>query len=440
MSEKIRLLIVDDIPETRENLKKLLFFENDIEIVGDAGSGSEAIEMARRLQPDVILMDINMPDMDGITTIERISSELPHVQFIMMSVQGETDYLRRSMLAGAREFLVKPFTAEELCSSIRRVYALAERQRPAAPPTAPVQAQDGAATVAPFLSPASPESAIESDGRRAKLICAFGSKGGVGTSTLLVNVAVALHSQQPNARVAIVDGDLQFGDVGVLLNLETTHSIVDLVPSVEEADAQFVESLMVTHTSGVKVLMAPSSPADADLVTSDVLKKVFALLRANFDYILVDTRTSLSEPVLSILDEADTILLVITTEIPAIKNAKVFFDVAEQLGYPESKVQLALNKYNPRDSIGVEAIQGSIRHPVLATVTEDIRLARNAVNQGIPFVSSHPRAQISQDIFRVASLLSSQQVEQKKEGAAPSKSQPKPKGRPSLFGRLFGGS
>ena len=122
MADQIRVLIVDDIPETRDHLSKLLGFESDIEVVGAAASGREALEMAAAMTPDVVLMDINMPDMDGIATTERLATEVPTAAVVMMSVQGEADYLRRSMLAGAREFLVKPFSSDELTASIRQVY------------------------------------------------------------------------------------------------------------------------------------------------------------------------------------------------------------------------------------------------------------------------------------------------------------------------------
>src|SRR5690349_2528224 len=122
MADQIRVLIVDDIPETRDHLAKLLGFESDIEVVGVAASGREALEVASSLTPDIVLMDINMPDMDGIAATERLASEVPTAAVVMMSVQGEADYLRRSMLAGAREFLVKPFSSDELTSSIRQVY------------------------------------------------------------------------------------------------------------------------------------------------------------------------------------------------------------------------------------------------------------------------------------------------------------------------------
>src|SRR3954447_5974713 len=118
----IKVLIVDDIPETRENLKKLLAFEQDIEVVGTASTGREGLELAQELLPDIILMDINMPDMDGISATEQISKAVPQTSVVMMSVQSEADYLRRAMLAGARDFLTKPISGEELYSTVRSVY------------------------------------------------------------------------------------------------------------------------------------------------------------------------------------------------------------------------------------------------------------------------------------------------------------------------------
>src|SRR6516164_6260908 len=145
MADQIRVLIVDDIPETRDHLTKLLGFESDIEVVGSAASGTEAISMAGELRPDVVLMDINMPDMDGIAATEKLSTQVPTAAVVMMSVQGEADYLRRSMLAGAREFLVKPFSSDELTASIRQVY-VREREKASrfvAMPTATAASSDG---------------------------------------------------------------------------------------------------------------------------------------------------------------------------------------------------------------------------------------------------------------------------------------------------------
>src|SRR5436189_6360122 len=146
--DKIRILIVDDIADTRENLAKLIGFEPDMTVAGTAGGGQEAVTLAKKERPNVILMDINMPDMDGITATEIISNTVPESPIIMMSVQGEQDYLRRSMLAGAREFLVKPFSADELINSIRHVHALEKVRRARYAQVAPQAPAPGGAVCA----------------------------------------------------------------------------------------------------------------------------------------------------------------------------------------------------------------------------------------------------------------------------------------------------
>jgi pilus assembly protein CpaE len=113
-SEKIRVLIVDDVAETRENIRKLLQFEKDIDVVGAVGTGRGGVESARELKPEVVLMDINMPDMDGITATELIRQNYPATQIVILSVQGDPNYMRRAMLAGARDFLTKPPAVDEL--------------------------------------------------------------------------------------------------------------------------------------------------------------------------------------------------------------------------------------------------------------------------------------------------------------------------------------
>src|SRR5438552_19181129 len=128
MSEPIKVLIVDDIASTLDNLQKLLSSGPGIQVVGTAMNGKEGIEQAKKLAPDIVLMDVNMPIMDGIQATETLAQEVPNSPVIIMSVQGERDYLRRAMQSGAREFLIKPFSGDELIASIRRVYQLEQKK------------------------------------------------------------------------------------------------------------------------------------------------------------------------------------------------------------------------------------------------------------------------------------------------------------------------
>ena len=122
MPEKTRVLVVDDIAETRENIRKLLQFEADIEVIGAARTGKEAVQLTDELKPDVVLMDINMPDMDGITATEMIRQRNPVSQIVILSVQSDPSYMRRAMLAGARDFLTKPPSIDEFTAAVRRAY------------------------------------------------------------------------------------------------------------------------------------------------------------------------------------------------------------------------------------------------------------------------------------------------------------------------------
>ena len=393
MADQIRVLIVDDIPETRDHLTKLLGFEKDIEVVGAAASGAESLQMAARLQPDVVLMDINMPDMDGITATELLSAQVPASAIVMMSVQGEADYLRRSMLAGAREFLVKPFSSDELTASIRQVHARErdKRVRYGAPAAAETRA------AAAFREP-------------GRILAIFSPKGGVGRTTIAVNLAVAAASE-PGSSVALMDGSFQFGDVGVLLNLNPKNkSIADLVPELEAGgEPDSLDTFMMTHSSGLSVLLAPPSPELAETVNAAVAKRALEVLRGRYDLVIVDCASSLSDATLAILDIADTIFTVLTLEITSIKNMRLFLEVADQLGYPDDKVQLVLNRADSALGIRVADVEHSIGRKIDHTIVSDGRSVVYALNRGVPFFTSNREAQVSQDILRLARSLTGEQ-------------------------------
>ncbi|NLX08956.1 MAG: MinD/ParA family protein, partial [Chloroflexi bacterium] len=210
--ETIKVLIVDDIPDTRENLRKLLAFESDIEVVGSAGTGLEAIQSASELLPDIILMDINMPDMDGITATKAISTAVRTAAVVIMSVQSEPGYLRQAMLAGARDYLTKPISSEELYTTIRRVYEQNEPMRRGMMQVPPVG-------MTPGQGRAHQQELPVHTGGAGHIIVVYSPQGGAGTTTIASNVASAL--MRPDTRVLLVDCNLQFGDVDAFLNLQS---------------------------------------------------------------------------------------------------------------------------------------------------------------------------------------------------------------------------
>ncbi len=392
MADQIRVLVVDDIPETRDHLTKLLGFESDIDVVGAAASGQEALEMAARLSPDVILMDINMPDMDGIAATEQLSSTVPGAAVVMMSVQGEADYLRRSMLAGAREFLVKPFSSDELTASIRQVSAR-ERDK---------QSRMAVVAPAPASGTGTPGARSGDPGEPGIVVAVFSPKGGVGRTTVAVNLAVAAATEL-GKKVVIMDASFQFGDVGVLLNLNPkSKSIADLIPELEVGELDSIDTFLINHTAGVRVLLAPPSPETAEMITAAGVKKVIETLRRDHDLVVVDCTAFFNDTTLAVLDAADVILTMLSLEITSIKNMRLFLEVAEQLGYESGKVRLVLNRADSALGIRVADVEHSIGRKVDETIVSDGRSVVYALNRGVPFFLSNREAQVSQDILRLA--------------------------------------
>jgi pilus assembly protein CpaE len=369
--ELIRVLIVDDIAETRENIRKLLQFEADFEIVGAARNGYEGIELAKELQPDVILMDINMPDIDGITATETIRGEVPNAQIVILTVQDDPNYMRRAMLAGARDFLTKPPSVDEMLAAIRRAGDLAHEEKSKAKTVFPVNPGNGSVPVGML--------------RAGKIVSVYSPKGGVGTTTLAVNLAVAL--QKDETPVVLVDGNMEFGDVSVFLNQKAKNSIVDLAPRANELDPDVVEEVTSLHAeSGIKILTAPSRPEFAESVTGEQFARVLDFLRNLYSYVLVDCSSSLSDVTLAAIDTSDLIILVTTQEIPAIKDTRLFLDLLQPLKISRERLLFVMNKYDKRIGIKPQKVSDNFKQEIKVVVPFEEKVVLPSINRGVPFM------------------------------------------------------
>jgi pilus assembly protein CpaE len=388
VSKRIRLLIVDDVAESRDNVEKLLRFEPDVEVVGKAARGREGVDLTIELKPDVVLMDINMPDMDGITATMEITSRVPGTAVIMMSVQSEPDVLRKAMLAGAREFLSKPFSLDELIEAVRRVSKLA---RPAVQTAHVVQAATDTATSAPRVA-------------ESTIIAIAGNKGGIGRTFVATNLAVAL-KQLTKREVAIFDTSFHFGDVGVMMNSGESKTIVDAVADAHSLDADLIDDVLFTHSSGVRLLLAPPSPQEAETISSDHVRVVLSILRTMADYVVIDTRPGFDDTTLALLDSSDKIILLLSMEMTSIKDTRQFMEITDLLGYDVERLSLALNRANAYSGIPAREIAENLGREISIQIPEDTQAVLQSINEGAPLLSSLPAHRISSEIRRLASAL-----------------------------------
>jgi len=378
--EKFTIIIVDDVAETRQGLSKLLQFESDIEVLGTARAGREGIKMVGTLQPDVVLMDINMPDIDGIRATEIIQEKFPCTQIVILSVQGDANYMRRAMLAGARDFLTKPPKGDELVSAIRRAGQRAQLEK-----------EKISRQVAVQTGRLDASSIAMQSGSNGNIITIFSPKGGVGTTTVAANLAVAL--QNTETPVALVDASLQFGDVAVFFNERSRNSVVDLTPRADELDPDIFGEVMIHHNaSGVDILAAPSHPEDAETVDGKQFAKVLNYLKRLYTYVIVDTASGLSDITLETIENSDVFVLLTTQGIPAINNSRIMLGLLEALGINKKRIVLVMSRYDKRIAITAERVGENLNQAITVVIPEDPRVVIPSVNRGVPFMMDVKKA------------------------------------------------
>jgi len=119
--EPARLIIADDHALLRSGIRNMLYGEPDLEVIGEAADGAEALELCRRLEPDLVLMDVRMPKMDGLAATRAIKEEFPRTSVVMVTMQEDPDYLFEAVLAGAAGYVLKGATPEQLTDAVRQV-------------------------------------------------------------------------------------------------------------------------------------------------------------------------------------------------------------------------------------------------------------------------------------------------------------------------------
>jgi len=385
-SARPRILIVNDDPSSSELMRLILTNEGyQTVIVPTAEEGYEEI-LTRHVSLNMAILDTTiattgdlvMTAMDSFTLCRRIRQNPPtrNLPILMLTI-GSTMADKMSVFeAGADDLLPKPFQPQEL---IYRVKSLLVRAAAAVPPPT-TQRKHGA------------------------VIVFFGTKGGVGKTTVAVNLAVTLQ-QRTRKKVVLFDADFFFGDVGVHLNLSGGPSVIDLVKHGGVLEPALVDQTLMTHSSGLQVLLGPHDPAQAETITPEHVKSILDSLAGIYVYVVVDCQSNYDDRTLMILEQATDIMLVVTPEVGPIRNAKVFFELTTNMGMLASKIHLILNRSN--SNVGIEAggIERTLQHQVEFRLDSGGRQVARSVNHGVPLVIEQPDHPVAQQIFRLAAQL-----------------------------------
>jgi pilus assembly protein CpaE len=342
-----------------------------------SADGHEALQRWASDRPDLTVLDTALGGLPGDEVVRRIREGEPrgtHAPLILLGDGADREAKVRGLRVGADEYLAKPIHPVELSARVRLLlvrYAPVAHKEP-----------DAAA--------------------KGKLYAFYGAKGGVGTTTLAINAAIALRRVSKSS-VALVDANLQFGDHRVFLDLgNDRRSIVDLVTA-SEMDQDLLRRVVVRHDSGVDLLLGPNSPESAEHVNAEQhhLQRVIEVMRSIYDYVLVDLDKRLDDHTLDVVSAADGLLVIMTADLSCLKNVRLVLDTMAQIGLPEERIELVLNRANAFTGISRKAVEGVLRRPIAHQVLNDYRVAISALNSGTPFMMRRADSPIAKDVVEL---------------------------------------
>jgi pilus assembly protein CpaE len=234
------------------------------------------------------------------------------------------------------------------------------------------------------------------------LVCVLGPKGGIGKTVTSTNLGVAL--ADAGHRTAVVDLDLQFGDAGLALGLQPDRTIYDLATSGGILDAEKVDGYLAEHRSGLRVLIAPVRPDQAQSITIEFLKDLYASLTSTFDFVIVDTPPGFTPEVIATIDAASSICMIGMLDAPSLKNTKLGLEALGLMNVSLDRVRLVLNRADTNVGISQSdavAIIGRTPDVLIPSQRDVVRW----VNAGEPIVLASRRSEPAKAFRALADLV-----------------------------------
>ncbi|MFV9506973.1 MAG: AAA family ATPase [Oscillochloridaceae bacterium umkhey_bin13] len=379
---RVRTLIITTPEQIDQDWITRLGSSGEIDLIERSALVSQAGDLARRLRPELVIIDRDLSQAESV--VRQVMGAAPDSFCVVVVANPDLPALRRLMAAGARDVLAAPAATSDLLAAARQARAAGAERRQL------MQTNRG-------------------DSPHGRLIVVNSPKGGVGTTMIAVNTAIALR-QVSGSPVALIDCSLQFGDIGVHLNLRSKYSLSDLAASVRDLDDAMLGRVLCQHDSGLHVLLAPAEPDQAASIDGTTINAVLDKLLERYAFVIVDTWSFLDEVTETLLRRADDVLLVATPELPTLRNAKRLIEYAQRHEIAAGKIMIVLNRFPSVEGISLEDVQEHLRYPVAANIPSEGLPITQSINRGVPLIIAQPKSWASQNILRLAARLAGDEV------------------------------
>jgi len=370
------LLVVDQDDDFVASAKQL--FDGSLPV---ARSIEEATQTVASGDVRMVLIGPSFGTDSAMDEIRSLHNQDPSLVLMLVADEVTADLLRKGMRAGVSDVLDTPLDEAKIEAAIEQfAHDVLRRQSSTVTPTPTVERRE-----------------------QGRIITITSAKGGSGKTVLATNLALVLN-RIPDTKVCLVDADLQFGDVCLVLQLEPRFTMVNAAHELHQLDAELLDSLLTEHPSGLKVLAAPLEPAFADDITTAGLMQMLDVLKESYDYVIVDTAAMLDELILSLIEKSDNILMLVDMDLPSVKNAKLALETLRLLKFSTANVQLVMNRSNSKAKLDNKEIEGALKMDIEAAIPSDAVVAAS-VNEGRPVVETDPKSKVAKGFESVAELI-----------------------------------
>ena len=357
---QIRTLVALDEGVDRELVQASLPTGSDIHLVGMVDGLEDSWNTLQETPTDLLVVACGGYSDRALFLIDGAVKQRPERPVVVLGHDSPAGFVRRVFESGADDIVMLPTSPEAAQFAFEKAVA---------------RKQGAAVATGAALSP---------------MICVLGPKGGAGKTLVSANLAVSLANA--GHKVAVVDLDLQFGDVGLALGLHPDKTIYDLAKSGGSLDTDKMEGYLAQHESGARVLLAPTRPDHAGVITTEFLRDVYAVLRVSHDYVIVDTPPGFTPEVIAATDSSSHICMVGVLDALSLKNTKLGLETLDLMGYDEDRITLVLNRADSRVGITPDDVRMVMGRKPDVLVPSDRDIPR-AVNEGVPIVLLKTRSE-----------------------------------------------
>jgi pilus assembly protein CpaE len=363
------LVALDSGVEWRDVERSIL--PGSVEVAGVLESIDDAWDELEESRADVLLVACSGYSDRTLYLIDGAVRRMPERPVVVLMDSPANGFLRRVFEAGADDVITLPAAPADVGFTLEKVIA---RKR--------------GLTASAGLS-------------SAPLICVLGPKGGTGKTVVATNLAIAL--AQRDQRVILVDLDLQFGDLGLALGLSPQNTMYDLVKAGGTLDSEKVDGFLMRHTSGVRVLMAPTRPDQASVVAIEFLRELYTVLRTMADVVIIDTPPGFTPEVIASIDMSTHVAMVGMLDTLSLKNTKLGLETLDLMGYSSHAITLILNRSDSRVGITNDDVSAVVGRAPQIRVPSD-RAVPRSINEGEPIVLSQPKTAAARALRELADV------------------------------------